>query len=213
VIIQDPNERAQLYVDTQAQTLKAQTEHAIEETLLNAILDTLQFTERMSVWLLAITGASFPLLLSNTDAVLQLVTRDRFRGALILLIASALFGAFAKARDMQVQVWRHLHRSFLSVLPTIFERHDRAEQEVEAEATLLQVNPPNIEFTVEHIVKVLEQVAPRFYRRKIRKAAQAGPGDPLGVLKQAVRFSNAQAVALIGQLLFFLAAVVVFVWP
>lgn len=209
----ETEERASQFLQGEAENLRTTTQAAIEEVLLNSILDALQYSERLSVWMLAITGASIPLLVSNADAVLVLLSKDRFRLVVLMLIISGLFGALAKARDMQVQIWRHLHRSFLSLLPAMLDSHQRQEKGIGEWAEFLGVPSHAVELSFEHLLLVLEDVAPRFYRRRIREAAARGPGDPLGLLKGAVRASHLQACALVGQMLFFASAAALIAWP
>ncbi len=212
VIENETQHRATAYLEAEAQRVRTTTQAAVEEVLLNSILDVLQYTERLSVWFLAITGASIPLLLSNADSVLKLISADRLRLSLMMLVASGLCGVFAKTRDMQIQVWRHMHRSFLAVLPAILERHNEEEERVERTATFLGIPSPEIELTPEHILNVVLEVAPALYRRRIRKAAATQSGDPLILLKGAIRSSYLQAVALVGQVAFFSAAAIVIAW-
>jgi hypothetical protein len=129
-----------------------------------------------------------------------------------LLIVSGLFGALAKAAGMYVEVWRQMHRSFLNALPAIFELHAKAEQQINEAATFLGMPSPNVELTPEHLVRVAQDVAPVFYRRRIAKAANR-PGDPLAVLKGAVRASHIQSGALVGQVAFWLAGAVALASP
>jgi len=201
-------------VQAEAEKVRAVTQFAIEQMLLTSILDSLEFVERLSVWLLAITGGALPLLLSNARSVLELVSANRFRVALVLIAGSALCGTLCKARMLHVAIWRHMHEAFLAQLPSIFEQHNALSQGLERQAQALGVEVPDTHLSPEHLSRLLLQVAPKIYQRRIKKAATTtAPGDQLQVLKKAVQLSHLATIAVVLQVTFFLSGMIACALP
>jgi hypothetical protein len=163
--------------ETRATLLINETERRLGETMLFMILDSFSWIENVSSWLLAITGASFPLLLSNVDRVLVVASPDRFRVALEILGISALLGLSVRVRGAQIVLARRSYEFMLKGVEQIWNDHSRQEDEISAEAIATGRQPPATDIDFPRIVEQIRALTPWYGRSACHTHAKLRSSD------------------------------------
>jgi len=86
--------------------------------------------DKFSLWLLAGTGATGALLITQVSSVLPYLSLEGFQVCIYILVASALFGFFAKYRSIQCEIQvENLQYQQDNIVP-IFNNHANTEKEI-----------------------------------------------------------------------------------
>lgn len=210
------DEQAKKYLEAQAVWLRSKTKRDITEALLNVGLDWAATIDKYSTSILVLTGACFPILLSNSKEIAALSGHGAFVNGIKGLIVSALFGALAKERVSRITLLRQMFVAINDSLNRVFAAHDPEEERIAKEAQDLGVEGISVDApSLGEIEAELLAVAAWWQRRRIRKAvaASAAANDPLAPLKAAAQLTHVQILATILQAATFLLAILIFVLP
>jgi hypothetical protein len=199
--------------ETRAALLINETERKLLETMLFMILDSLSWIETVSNWLLAITGASFPLLLSNADRVLPVASLSRFRIALAVLGISALFGLAVRVRGSQIVLARRSYEFMLRGVEEIWTNHSTQEDEIAKDAIAAGRQPPSTDIEFPRVVAQVKALTPWYARPLWDKHANRAAHDITYALKRSVRQGLWYSWAVTLQVAAFLMAILFLVVP
>jgi len=87
--------------------------------------------DKFSLWLLAGTGASGALLISQIEAVLPHLTVKGFKLCLALLVVSAILGFFAKYKSLRCQIQTEMEEKLSELVAAIFAKHEEDEDKIQ----------------------------------------------------------------------------------
>jgi hypothetical protein len=192
--------------------------HAHEQRFIEALLklEIIQVlgVAKFSGWFLLVTGATFPLLLSNTTNLLQLVSVTSLRLVLLTLVISALAGLFVKFRAFAIAELRDSYEVVIKDLNELTDAESREHERIATNSTALNLEPPDIRIDFRNVLAQLQGVRPKAFRQTKKDEAdfEATSDDRLVPLKRAVRLGYGVKVAFFVQVGTFLAAPLIVVW-
>ena len=132
--------------------------------LIMGVLDTSPNIDKHNIWLLAGTGATASLVVSNIESIVSATEPQAVSWMLSLLAISALFGLLAKINSIKAE-------SSKTVFQTVF-------------SVMAQHEETNIDAAIE----TYQSAFPFWVRRSVRKGAENGAKDSLFGFKLALRF-------------------------
>jgi hypothetical protein len=155
---------------------KENAEHNFVSALFRSMAQTSPIVDKFSLWLLAGTGASGALLVSQIQAVLPHLTAKGFKICLICLVISAVFGFLAKYKSLRCQIQSEMQEKLLAFSEEIFEAHEKSESEIKEHAERRGIEiQTDIDFS--NIITEFSKPFPRMARWAIKRQAKNSQGD------------------------------------
>jgi hypothetical protein len=146
--------------------------------LILGVIETSANMDKYNIWLLAGTGATASLIVSNVSNIVLATEPHTVTWMLSLLAISTLFGLLAKINGTKAESSKTMFQTIFSVL----EQHKDTNLKV--------------------VIKTYQSVFPFWVRRAVRKGAENGAIDPLFGFKLALRFALYQSLYTMLQCLF-----------
>lgn len=106
-------------------------EQAFASALFMSMAHTSPAVDKFSLWLLAGSGASGALLISQIEAVLPHLTAGGFKMCLFFLVISAVFGFMAKYKSLRCQIQAEMQSKLNELLVPIFAKHGDDEEKIQ----------------------------------------------------------------------------------
>lgn len=110
-------------------------EQAFASALYQSISETTSAIDKFSMWLLAGTGASGALLISQVSSILPYLTSPGFKTCLGFLVLSALFGFASKYKALRCEIQLHLQQRLEALLEPVFQKHGNDEKTIQEYAS------------------------------------------------------------------------------
>ncbi|MDP3422114.1 MAG: hypothetical protein Q8S10_14475 [Thiobacillus sp.] len=198
----EPIAKLQQSLSNWAQIVQANTEQRLAKAMFVTVLNSSGIGGAFSGWLLAISGATIGLAISNVESVLKVLNPGEFRTALGFLFASCAAGFFARIAGAYVDLYRQLSTELEATLLLILQEHELEAEKIKNTAgTLVQL--PNIEPDLQKALVQFLECFPRPIRWLGMRGMQKGQADPLFVYKRATKIFFAQGWIVLGQVLLF----------
>ncbi|MCP4935094.1 MAG: hypothetical protein GY927_13035 [bacterium] len=182
-------------------------EHGFVSAIYLSTCETTAAVDRFSLWLLAGTGASGALLITQIQSVLPHLSSTGYKVCLGFLVLSAIFGFIAKYKALRCEIQVHSLTRLQALLAPIFEKHGEDEDQIEEFAKQREIQ---LETEID-IAKVLEEFSRPFpfwvkwlIARQVQKAAgdrQAGYHVAVRAYMSQVRYTFFQACLFLGFML------------
>jgi hypothetical protein len=106
-------------------------EQGFASALFKSMAHTNPAVDKFSLWLLAGSGASGALLISQIEAVLPHLTAGGFKLCLLFLVISAVFGFIAKYKSLRCQIQTEMESKLSELLVPIFDKHEEDEERIQ----------------------------------------------------------------------------------
>jgi len=174
----------------EAVRLKEQTEHGFVEILLQLQIERTAWVEKLSGWLLLVTGAAFPLLVANAEHVLRIVTARSIRVMLLCLVISALFGVLLKFRTAMIIELRETHALITKQVKELADAEQVQRDRIDAATKAIGLQPPELPMDFQKVFAELHDLQAwpaKLFRRRVPEPVPTS--DLLAPLKRAVRMS------------------------
>lgn len=155
---------------------KENAEQAFTSALFSSMAHTAPIVDKFSMWLLAGTGASGALLISQIQSVLPHLSVYGFKLCLIFLVISAVFGFMAKHRALLCQIQSETIDELLDRMPSIFSEHEKDEEEIQEHAKQRGINLKT-EIDFSNVVSEFVRPFPFWARWLVQHQTKKTQGD------------------------------------
>ena len=110
-------------------------EQGFVSALYLSIAETTIVADKFSIWLIAGTGASGALLISQIKSILPHLSPQGFKVCIGLLVISAVFGFIAKYKALRCEIQLQMQTKLQDLLAAVFEKHAEDEEKIHEYAT------------------------------------------------------------------------------
>jgi hypothetical protein len=114
---------------------KEDAEQEIVSSLYQSMAETTVAIEKFSMWLLAGTGATGALLITQIESVLPYLSQEGFKVCMALLFVSAIFGFLAKYKSLRCAIQTQMQSKLSELIKPILAKHEQDEDEIQEHAT------------------------------------------------------------------------------
>ena len=110
---------------------KENAEHGFVSSIYQSMSETTTTIDKFSMWLLAGTGATGALLITQIESVLPHLSQKGFKVCMALLVISAICGFIAKFKSLRCETQTQMQRRLAELATPVFEKHGKDEKEIE----------------------------------------------------------------------------------
>lgn len=110
---------------------KENTEHGFVSALYQSMSETSPLVEKFSIWLLAGTGATSALLVTQIESVLPYLSAQGFKSCLVVLIVSAIAGFVAKYFSLRCEIQNKIQSKLAELLKPVLTKHEEDENKIQ----------------------------------------------------------------------------------
>jgi len=114
---------------------KENTEQSFVSSMFQSMTETTSVIDKFSTWLLAGSGATGALLITQIDSVIPNLTEIGFRLCLVIIALSAIFGFIAKYYSLRCEIQNKTQVKMLELITPILEKHYQDEVTIKDFAT------------------------------------------------------------------------------
>lgn len=114
---------------------KENAEQDVVSALYQSMSETSPIVEKFSVWLLAGTGATAALLITQIKSILPNLSVEGYKACLVMLVVSAISGFVAKYYSLRCEIQFKMQSKFLELVKPVFEKHEEDEVKIANYAT------------------------------------------------------------------------------
>lgn len=190
-----------------ATSVKLNTHQELAKASFMALLHTTSFVDKFSYWLLLLAGATATLIISNLASIHTIVSLSIIKSSLFILILSGIAGLVVKIISIYIGIFVKTNEDITNLFNTIFEKHDAAEEKMEEMAGEI-TEAPDMEIDFNLVLEEFSQPFPKWYKKKIFKAAEETEKDPLWGYKRNTKLYLGQTIAAFCQVLAFMVFVI-----
>ena len=113
---------------------KENAAHGFVSALYQSMTETSPLVDKFSLWLLAGTGATGALLITQVNSVLPHLTQAGFKICLIILVVSAVVGFIAKYFSLRCEVQSNMQSKFSQLVKPVLDEHETDEEAIQEHA-------------------------------------------------------------------------------
>ncbi len=106
---------------------KENAEHGFVSALYQSMTETSPLVDKFSLWLLAGTGATGALLITQIKSVLPFLTQQGFKVCLVILVTSAVIGFVAKYSSLRCEIQSNFQSKFTELIKPVLDKHEQDE--------------------------------------------------------------------------------------
>jgi hypothetical protein len=190
-----------------AKIKKNSTEKEFARILFKSTTSSSPTIDKFSTWLLAGTGATAALMISNLTSLSSVLNSPSIKYSLYILAISSLLGFFAKYYSLRCQITDTTADSITDNLKHAFERHEDSNKSIKETANKHNITidtDPDLEKPLREYIDAY----PRLVKKYLEKKANDGMTDPLASYKLAAKCLYKQIVLTTSQFLLFLFFIV-----
>lgn len=129
-------------------------ENALQEMISAtyiSVTETTKNIDRFSAWVLAGTGATGALLITQVDTILPYLTSSGFKWSMVFLVASGACGFIAKIYSILCEIQVHTSSRVTELTNPIFKKYNVDKKEIEDLAAKRKIEV-RTEFTVDEFL-------------------------------------------------------------
>jgi hypothetical protein len=110
---------------------KENAEHGFVSALYQSMTETSPLVDKFSLWLLAGTGATGALLITQIKSVLPFLTQQGFKVCLVILVTSAIIGFIAKYFSLRCEIQSNVQSKFTALVKPVLDKHEQDEDAIQ----------------------------------------------------------------------------------
>jgi len=110
---------------------KENAEHGFVSALYQSMTETSPLVDKFSLWLLAGTGATGALLITQIKSVLPFLTQQGFKVCLVILVTSAFIGFVAKYFSLRCEIQSNVQSKFTELVTPVLAKHEQDEDTIQ----------------------------------------------------------------------------------
>lgn len=190
---------------------KENAEQSFVSALFQSMSETSPLIEKFSMWLLAGTGATAALLITQISSVLPFLSVKGFKLCLIVLVASALAGFISKYFGLRCEIQNNVQTKLLELVTPVLDKHgedkDKIQEYAEERGIVLQTD---IDFA--NIMNEFSKPFPFWVKWLIARKVQSTAGNRQAGFHVAVKAYTQQIRWAFFQAILFIAFIGVAAW-
>lgn len=110
---------------------KENAEHGFVSALFQSMSESSPLVEKFSMWLLAGTGATSALLITQIESVLPYLSAQGFKSCLVVLVLSAIAGFVAKYFSLRCEIQNKVQSKLAKLLVPVLKKHEEDENRIQ----------------------------------------------------------------------------------
>ncbi|WP_323846439.1 hypothetical protein [Microbulbifer magnicolonia] len=167
---------------------KSNAEHAFVSAMYTSVVETGPIVDKFSTWLLAGTGATGALLISQIESVLPYLGKFDFRVCISLLVISSLLGFLSKYFSILCQIQVRSITVLPEKLEKIFSDHEKNKEEIIEIANKRGITLET-EIDINNVLKEFSKPFPKLTKWMIQRQGNRGlENRQIGYQAAAIRF-------------------------
>ena len=100
---------------------KENAEHGFVSAIFQSMAETSPLVDKFSMWLLAGTGATGALLITQIGSILPYLSQQGFKACLIILVGSAVVGFVAKYYSLRCEIQNKIQSKLTELIKPVLE--------------------------------------------------------------------------------------------
>lgn len=190
---------------------KENAEQGFVSALFQSMSETSPLVEKFSMWLLAGTGATAALLITQIKSVLPYLSEPGFKMCLICLVISAVFGFVAKYYALRCEIQNSVQSKLMVLVTPVLEKHESDEDKIQSLAKKRGIELQT-EIDITNIMNEFSRPFPTWVRWLIARNVKKTEGDRQAGFHVAIRAYMSQIRWTFFQVILFLAFILVAAW-
>ncbi|NWF48596.1 hypothetical protein F3K02_25540 [Hydrogenophaga sp. D2P1] len=190
---------------------KENAEHGFVSGLFQSMSETSPLVEKFSMWLLAGTGATAALLITQIESVLPYLSESGFKICLIVLVLSALLGFIAKYYSLRCEIQTKVQSKFMELVKPVLDKHEKDEDRIKEYAKQKGVTLQT-DIDLSRIMNEFSRPFPFWVKWLISRKIQKTSGDRQAGFHIAVKAYMSQIRWTFFQALLFIAFILTATW-
>lgn len=114
---------------------KENAEQGFVSSIYQSMAETTTTIDKFSLWLLAGTGATGALLITQVNSVLPYLTTQGFKVCMALLVISAVFGFLAKYKSLRCEIQIQIQSKLTELIKPVLAKHEEDEDKIQEYAS------------------------------------------------------------------------------
>lgn len=110
---------------------KENAEQGFVSALYQSMTETSPLLDKFSMWLLAGTGATGALLITQIKSVLPFLSQQGFKYCLVILVVSSMVGFVAKYFSLRCEIQSNVQSKLIELVKPVLEKHDKDEDTIQ----------------------------------------------------------------------------------
>jgi hypothetical protein len=186
-------------------------EQGFVSALYQSISETTTAADNFSLWLLAGTGATGALLISQIESILPFLTSEGFKVCMVILVISAVFGFVAKYKALRCEIQLLMQTKLQELMEPIFAKHEEAEDKIQEYASQRGIEIES-EMNFANIISEFSKPFPWWGKLLMARQLKKADGDRQAGHRVAFKAYIGQLRWTFFQACFFLAFMLVGTW-
>jgi hypothetical protein len=155
---------------------KENAEHGFVSGLFQSMSETSPVLEKFSMWLLAGTGATAALLITQIESILPYLSEKGFKTCLIVIVLSAIAGFVAKYYALRCEIQNRIQSKLMELVKPALEKHEEDEETIQEHAEQRGIElQTDIDFSV--IMNEFSRPFPFWVKWLIARNVEKSAGD------------------------------------
>jgi len=113
---------------------KENAEHGFVSALFQSMSETSPLVEKFSMWLLAGSGATAALLITQIKSILPYLSEQGFKVCLVVLVVSAISGFIAKYYSLRCEIQNKVQSKLMELVKPVLDKHEQDEDKIQEHA-------------------------------------------------------------------------------
>ena len=155
---------------------KENAEQGFASALFKSMAHTSPVVDKFFLWLLAGTGASGALLISQIEAVLPHLRATGYKFCLIFLVVSAIFGFLAKYKSLRCQIQTEMDTKLTEIVVAVFAKHEEDETKIQEYAEQRGIELKT-EINFSNVIAEFSKPFPFWVKWLIQRQARKNQGN------------------------------------
>lgn len=190
---------------------KENAEHEFVSALYQSMSETTPVIDKFSTWLLAGTGATGALLITQIQSVLPHLTLKGYRVCLIILVVSAVLGFIAKYYSIRCEIQNRVMSKMKQLATPIIEKHEQDKEKIQEYAADQGINLHS-DMDFESIVTEFNRPFSKLVKWIILRSVRKGSNDRQTGYHTAIKAYMRQANSTFIQAILFLSFMLSAAW-
>ena len=155
---------------------KENAEQSFTSALFQSLSETSPIVDKFSMWLLAGTGATGALLITQIKSILPYLTEAGYRVCLVVLVLSAVTGFVAKYFSLRCDIQNNFQAKITDLIKPVFKKHEEDEDQIREYADLQGIQLQT-EIDFKNVLVEFSKPFPFWVKWLIARKVQAVAGD------------------------------------
>ena len=155
---------------------KENAEHGFVTSLYQSLAETSPLLDKFSIWLLAGTGATAALMITQIESILPFLTEKGFKACLVVLVFSSISGFFAKYFALRCEIQTKVQSKLSELVGPILDKHSDDKRKISDFAKKRGIEiQADLDFS--NIINEFSRPFPRWIRWLIVRKTEKTSGD------------------------------------